>query len=77
MTRQNQILGIVAIVLVIIIGAFIFWPEAVEEPAEPVATTEGGGTASTDATAPTADESPTAEGETEAETGATTEGTAN
>jgi hypothetical protein len=70
MTRQNQILGIVAIVLVIIIGAFVFWPEAVEQPTEPIATTEGG---DTDATAPTTDEQPGAEGE----TGTDTEGSAN
>ena len=85
MSRQNQILGIVAIVLVIIIGAFVFWPAAVEEDAEPVATVEGGGTADTDATAPTSDEQPGAEGQTEGQaeteaqtdTGEATEGTAN
>ena len=76
MTRQNTILGIVAVVLVIIVGAFVFWPEATDEPAEPAATVEGGGTASTDATAPTADESPTTETESQGE-GGTTGGTAN
>lgn len=65
MTRQNTILSIVGIVAIIIIGALVLWPETVEEPAEPVATTEEGGTAATDATAPTEDESPTAEAEAE------------
>ncbi len=72
MTRQNTIFGIVAIVVIVLVGAFVFWPDAVDEPAEPAATVEGGGTADTDATAPTTDESAT----TESESG-TTEGTAN
>ena len=72
---QNRILGIVAIVLVIIVGALVFWPEAVEEPQEPMATTEGGGTGDTDATAPTTDEQPGAETTAEGQTG--TEGTGN
>ena len=63
MTRQNTILGIVALVVVVIIGVFVFWPEATEEPAEPVATVEGGGTASAGGTAPTADETVTTESE--------------
>ena len=74
MSRQNRTMAIVAIVLVVIIGAFVFWPEAVEEPAEPVATTEGGGTGDTDATAPTTDASPTAETQAEGQTETQTEG---
>lgn len=70
MTRQNTILGIVAIVLVVIVGAFVFWPEAADEATEPVATTEGGGTASAGGTAPTADETVT--GESGSETGGDT-----
>lgn len=67
MDRQNVILGVIAVIVLVVVGAFVFWPESPEQAAtatsEPAATTEGGGTGSTDATAPTTDESVTGEPE--------------
>lgn len=50
MDRQNLIIGVIAVVVLVAVGAFVFWPESPEQAAtvttEPAAegTAEGGAT---------------------------------